>query len=103
MAWSPDGARIASCANDGTVRIWDTARGDQLAVFHLPEKPNVSSVDWSPDGRQLAAGIANGQVYVLDAGLSPPLSNNPNPIVSGNTRKDIESHTSDAEKSASEK
>ena len=102
LAWSPDAARLASCAHDGTVRIWDTARGDQLAVFHLPEQPNVSSVDWSPDGRQLAAGVDDGKVYVLDAGPSLPPSNNLISIVNGNSKKDIESHANDAAKPASD-
>ncbi len=73
LAWSPHGTRIASCANDGTVRIWDSTRGDQLAAFHPPGQPKqYSSVDWSPDGRQLAIGGATGEVYVLDAGPAMP-------------------------------
>ncbi len=77
IAWSPDGARIASCGNDGTVRIWEAVLGDQLAVFNLPDKPNVYSVDWSPDGRQLAAAADTGEVYVLDAGPSLPHAASP--------------------------
>jgi WD40 repeat protein len=71
LAWSPNGRRIASCANDGTVRIWDAAFGDQLAVFHLPGESKLCySVDWSPDGRRLAVGGGSGEVYLLDAGLA---------------------------------
>jgi WD40 repeat protein len=69
LSWSPSGTRIASCAYDGTVRIWDAAHGDQLAVFHPPEDSMiVHSVQWSPDGRRLAVGGASGEVYLLDAG-----------------------------------
>ena len=73
-AWSPDSTRIASCAGDGTVRIWNAQYGDQIAVFHLQGQPDLCSVDWSPDGRRLAAGAIGGRVFVLDAGPSPPIA-----------------------------
>ena len=71
LSWSPSGTRIASCANDETVRIWDAVRGDQLAVFHLPgESQLLHSVQWSPDGQRLAASGSRGEVFILDAGSS---------------------------------
>jgi WD40 repeat protein len=33
FAWSPDGATIATCGDDGRVRIWDTIHGELLASF----------------------------------------------------------------------
>ena len=66
-AFSPDGNRIASCASDGTVRIWDAAEGNQLVVLRPPGNPSMDSVDWSPDGDQLAAGAVTGEIYLFDA------------------------------------
>lgn len=74
ISWSPGGTRIASCAGDATVRIWNAEHGDQLAVFHLQNEPNLCSLDWSPDGRRLAVGEIGGSVFVLDAGTSLPTS-----------------------------
>ena len=74
LVWSPDGKRIASCAGDGTVRIWNAEYGDELAVFHVQGKPDLCSLDWSPDGRRLAAGAVGGRVFVLDAGRSLPIT-----------------------------
>ena len=59
LAWSPDGSRIASCAGDGTLRLWDSVSGDEVAVFRLPQR-GVDAVDWSRDGRKLAVGVSDG-------------------------------------------
>ena len=71
LAWSPDGSRIASCAGDGTLRLWDSLSGDEMAIFRLPPR-DVGAVDWSRDGRKLAVGVRTGDVYVLDAGELMP-------------------------------
>jgi WD40 repeat protein len=49
IAFSPDGLRIVTGADDGRVRVWDTRTGRQLAVFNGHES-TVSVVAFSPDG-----------------------------------------------------
>ena len=84
VSWAPNGNRIASCAKDGTIRIWDADHGDQLAVFHPSEKfIEFHSVQWSPDGRRLAASGTGGVVYILDAGLSSSVKLRPKPTLPG--------------------
>ena len=104
LDWSPDGARIASSADDGTLRIWDGRGGDELAVLHLPVRNNeIHKVDWSPDGRRLAVGVQSGEIYVLDAPSMPiaedrPVGSEPNkdPMISS-IRSGIASlHATDA-------
>jgi WD40 repeat protein len=34
--WSPDGRRIATFSNDGTVKIWDAITGDELLTLSVP-------------------------------------------------------------------
>jgi len=55
VAFSPDGKRLATASNDDTIKIWDTATGQQLLTLkdHTDE---VWSVAFSPDGRTLASG-----------------------------------------------
>jgi eukaryotic-like serine/threonine-protein kinase len=51
-AFSHNGELLATASRDGTVKLWDTDSGEQVAVFHIP--PHCNDVALSPDGRLLA-------------------------------------------------
>jgi small GTP-binding protein len=55
IAWSPDGRLLASPSADKTIRIWDVACGECVAVLE-GHTEYVSSVAWSPNGQRLASG-----------------------------------------------
>jgi WD40 repeat protein/class 3 adenylate cyclase len=48
VAWSPDGQRIATAANDATAKVWDAETG-RLEADLLGHTARVISVDWDPD------------------------------------------------------
>ncbi len=53
LAWSPDGSRLASSANDWTCRIWDTATYKE--VMKLRHAAPVGTTTWSNDGKYIAS------------------------------------------------
>jgi WD40 repeat protein len=53
VAFSPDGTRLATAADDRAARVWDVAGGAELLVFRGHEG-GVSGVAFSPDGSLLA-------------------------------------------------
>ncbi|HYT78086.1 MAG TPA: WD40 repeat domain-containing protein, partial [Actinomycetota bacterium] len=55
VAVSPDGRLVATTHNDGTVRMWDAATGEELHVLRGHRGP-VAHATFSPDGRWLATG-----------------------------------------------
>ena len=58
VAWSPDGARLASGSSDDKVLVWDVGGGDGAGEVLLELEGHSSSVyslAWSPDGAQLAS------------------------------------------------
>lgn len=67
LAFSPARAILATCAEDGTVRLWDySAEAPRVQVLGpWPFDNDVRALAFTPDGRYLATANANGMVYLL--------------------------------------
>lgn len=65
VAYSPDGATIATGSWDKTVKIWDAATGQERATFKWPIG-RIYCLAFAPDGLRLAAGGDEGSVVVWD-------------------------------------
>jgi WD40 repeat protein len=61
VAFSPDGATVASGGMDNTVKLWDVATGRELGTLN-GHSDMVWSVAFSPDGRTLASGSQDGTI-----------------------------------------
>ena len=65
VAWSPNGNILASCGDDGLVRLWNPNTGVNFAVLR-GHTANVRSVAFSPDGRTLASGSGDETLRIWD-------------------------------------
>jgi WD40 repeat protein len=72
VAFSPDGARLASGSWDTTLRLWDAASGAPLATLK-GHGSRLAAVAFSPDGRQLASGAHDSTVRLWGAASGAPL------------------------------
>ncbi|MCI0464303.1 MAG: PQQ-binding-like beta-propeller repeat protein [Gemmataceae bacterium] len=64
LAFSPDGARLASGADDVAIRLWDVATGTLLRRI---EGGQADALAYAPDGRTLAMAVRFGKVVLWDA------------------------------------
>jgi WD40 repeat protein len=64
VAWSPDGKRIATAGQDGTVGLWDAGNAKRLHTV-VGHHGGIGTVVFSPDGKLLVSCGANKEPAVL--------------------------------------
>ncbi len=66
LAWSPDGTKIASASNAGTIQLWDSQSGQALNTLQGHTGP-VLAVAFAPDGTRIASASSDNTVRIWDA------------------------------------
>jgi serine/threonine protein kinase len=69
LAFSPDGALLASSHVDASVHLWDISRGHEVPV-KLRHDAVVGTLTFSPDGSTLATGSTDSNLRLWDVGAA---------------------------------
>ena len=65
VAWTPDGATVATSDKNGLIYLWDPATGHQQGrPLEVTGAGKAYTTAISPDGTLLAAGYSNGTTYL---------------------------------------
>jgi WD40 repeat protein len=70
VAVTPDGQRAVSASDDGTLRVWDLASGEEVAVLR-GHGDRVRTVAVTPDERHVVSGSDDGTLRVWDISSGP--------------------------------
>jgi len=75
VAWSPDGTKLVTGAQDPSfnVKVWDAATGHEL-WRGKGDSAVINGVAWSPDGKRLVTGGEEGVATIWDADNGKVLS-----------------------------
>ena len=65
VAYSPDGARLATASRDRTVKIWDLANGHEMLTY-TGHGDQVRFVAFNPNGKSIASAGADKDILVWD-------------------------------------
>jgi WD40 repeat protein len=63
VGWSPDGKRIASSDDRGTVQVWDASTGGNVFEY-TGSGLEVFAAAWSPDGTRIASEGSDSTVQI---------------------------------------
>ena len=70
LKFSPDGGKIASGFEDGTIHIWDINTEQKVSILKhsniKQEQNRVLSLDFSPDGKSIISGTEDGSIHIWD-------------------------------------
>lgn len=66
LLFTHGGRRLVSSGNDGALRVWDAASGDELGALEQIGDGRAVGISLSPDGRWLAAGSSRGTAKIWD-------------------------------------
>ncbi len=65
VVFTPDGRRLLSCGDSGSVEVWDATTGALAETVNASPDP-LYAVAVSPDGKRLAAGGFDRMIHVYD-------------------------------------
>ncbi|QRV81749.1 Notchless protein [Ceratobasidium sp. AG-Ba] len=81
VGYSPDGTRLVSGHNDGSILVWNAYSGERIRLPIARHETRVWAVSYSPDGTRIASGSEDHtiQISAADTGMTcgPSLTGHP--------------------------